>query len=198
MKKVIKSLSIICLALVLVCPVFFVGCARHYTINVSVVNTEGGNVYKPNQEAQILEGDFPVEKGSTFKYSVVPNEGYVIAEILIDGKPLPKEEYSETGATLNIDNVKSNHTIKVTFDGTQTIVLKVNNEEFETLQIKKNGILDLSGDKYSGYYWYYYNDNNDRVYIHNGQSEVGLGLAQGHTANKILIKKSMTIFGEAK
>ena len=68
MKKLFKSLSVICLALVLLCPLALVGCSKNYTINIQIVeNEDGGAVYLKNVNSISAVGNNTVKEGEKFE-----------------------------------------------------------------------------------------------------------------------------------
>ena len=112
MKKIFKSVGMICLALIMLCPLALVGCDKNYKINIEI--TEGsGFVYKKNIEGASVSGRNTVDKGDKFEYFVTPDTGYEIDKVIVDGKP--QTGFEKTGAYFCFENVKANHSVKISF-----------------------------------------------------------------------------------
>ena len=116
MKKFMKSLSLICLAVLMLCPLMLAGCARNYTIDISIAGGKGF-VLEKGYEAKNVVGSNVVKDGEKFEYFIKPNTGYQIAKIVIDGEEWT-EDYTrdETGTYLSFEEVDKNHTVVVTFE----------------------------------------------------------------------------------
>ncbi len=81
-----------------------------YTITVSV--GQNGNITPT--------GKVKVEKGEDQKFDITPNNGYVIDDVLVDGKSVGAVE------VYTFEKVEENHTLSATFkaaDGTQTPIV---------------------------------------------------------------------------
>ena len=116
MKKVLKSLSLICLAVLMVCPLMLAGCAKNYTISVQM--TGHGQINQVTDgivSATNVVGANKVKEGAWFEVAITPDTGYTIAEVLIDGEKFT-ETYEKTGFRYAFEDVSKNHTIAVTFE----------------------------------------------------------------------------------
>lgn len=121
MKKFIKSLSLICLAILMVCPLMLAGCSKNYTVTVEKVGGGTSQILSHATEGVNVVGNNTVEKGDKFEIAIKPENGYVIGEIYIDN-----EEYTETFTPtyheLYIDDIKADHKIKVVFEAIDRFV----------------------------------------------------------------------------
>lgn len=125
MKKIKYILSALLLALCVMIPAFaLVGCKKHYTVAISVVEGNG-DVTRVDQLARrhSLIGSNDVEEGSRFEYAVVPATGYQIKYIKVDGRQIdfvisdiPEDDGFGIARPLLAEHVASNHTIKVAFE----------------------------------------------------------------------------------
>jgi len=114
MKKFTKVMSlVVVLALTLLAPVF-AGCAKTYTVNLSIVggNNNGGMVLYKNTSISAY-GNTAVKGGEKYEVYIAPHGGYYIDEILIDGEAYSKA-YNSAGADLSLEITKDTN-IQVTF-----------------------------------------------------------------------------------
>ncbi|MBQ8468596.1 MAG: hypothetical protein IJ542_02440 [Clostridia bacterium] len=129
MKKLKYILTSFVLALVLIVPALaLVGCAKHFKISISIA-AGVGDVTTVNQLTHVkksLVGTNDVEEGSKFEYSVVPQTGYEIDYIKVDGNTLEKgTDYSISDLSVDktygiarlllSESVNADHTIVVAF-----------------------------------------------------------------------------------
>ena len=96
--------------------------AQKYTITATA--GEGGSI-TPN-------GDVSVKEGASQTFAITANNGYEIADVLVDGNSVGAVE------TYTFDEVKANHTITVSFNKTATGV------EFDN---------DFEQDEFPGHVW---------------------------------------------
>ena len=125
MKKLKYILSAIILVLCVMVPAFaLVGCKKHYTVSVSVVEGEG-DVTRVDQLStkHSLIGTNDLEEGARFEYSVVPATGYQIKYIKVDGTEIAytiSDADNDKGAyiarPLLTEHISSDHTIQVAFE----------------------------------------------------------------------------------
>ena len=113
MKKFLKGLSVVCLALILLCPLALVGCDRNYTINIQVVEGKG-YVYLKDVEGHSVVGNNVVESNTKFEYRITPIKGYKISKILKDGEEVTN--FDVYGFYDYFDDVNKNHNVKVYFE----------------------------------------------------------------------------------
>jgi len=193
MKKFLKSLSVICLALVILCPLALVGCDRKYTIDIEVVQgQEGGLVCLKDVPGISVARENVVAEGEKFEYYVVPSPGYKIAKILIDGKAKEIADPT-TGIYLSFDEVKKNHKVKVYFaeaDCTISFMCVAAGggfELFKTVSAAKNSSIDLNQSTYGGAkaLWYY-KDGSQNIYFFNGLTTVTDTVPEGYEDSNIL------------
>ena len=169
MKNLFKSLSVICLALVLLCPLALVGCSKNYTINISIVEgSQGGYVYMKNINGVSVLGDNTVKSGDKFEYFVTPKDGYVISKILVDGKPQTDFD-AEKGSYLYFEDVKKDHKVKVYFKAKTYVVslyCKVSPaggefELFKTVDVEYGSALNLNNYGGEQALWFVRENNVD-------------------------------------
>ena len=86
---------------------------QFYTITASA--GAGGTIspYPPNGQASVLGG-------GDFSFDILPNSGYYVSNVYVDGSPIG----AETGYTFT--NVTANHTISATFTTAFPITVSVN------------------------------------------------------------------------
>ena len=189
MKKFFKSLSLICLALLIACPLMLAGCSKNFTINVSV---EGeGMALLENVNSESVVGKNVVEKGEKFEIYIKPKTGYKIEKILIDG-----EEYKGYAASehyYSFENVEDDHDIKIVFaaDDVEVKLMCKSGTSYalyDTVSIKFGSFIDL--DNYGGEgnkLWYKLIAGN-REYAYNGQSEPDAEIADNHQSNMLVVR----------
>ena len=122
MKKFIKSLSLICLAILMVCPLMLAGCSKNFTVKVEMVGGGTSQILSHATEGVNVVGKNTVKEGSKFEIAIKPAEGYIISEIYIDNEEYT-ETYVNTGCEIYLDDIKADHTIKVVFDVVNRYVL---------------------------------------------------------------------------
>ena len=98
----------------------FTGVQENHTISVTFRATGGGEpeTYTITAEAGAggsidPSGDVTVEKGASQTFTITPDDGYEIAEVLVDGVSVTVTDNSYT-----FTGVQANHTISVTFQKT--------------------------------------------------------------------------------
>lgn len=171
MKKIIKSLTMLCFALVLCVPMFMLaGCTKNYTITVSV-EAGKGSVYKAKEDngQENLLGKNTVRGGEKFEYYVVPATGYEIDKVVVDGEEV--EITNITGTYFYIEEVDKNHTIQAYFKEkiyTVTFQCSDGNELFLQKNYKFNSIIDFNAKEFGGNnndFWYVVNSKNVQISI---------------------------------
>lgn len=202
MKKVIKGISLVCLAFLMVCPLMLVGCAKKYTIDISVNNKAFGDVYKVNvSTSQTLIGKNTVEEGKKFEYFVSAHDGYEIESIVIDGVPYANS-YDKQGTRLYFADVKGDHTVEVTFKAIQRVVTFYCENatgdgfvEYKVINVDNGAVLDLAEQVVvENTYWYIMSGANKK-YLNNGvENDYEADLAEGHAVNKIIVNADMNIY----
>lgn len=183
MKKFIKSLTMLCFAIVLCVPMLvFAGCTKNYTINVSVKAGEG-NVYKKvleDKDQKNYVGKNTVKGGEKFEYYVVPSTGYEIEKVVVNG-----EEANVTnvaGTYFYIDKVDQNYTIEVYFKEkmfTVTFQCSDGAEFYLQKNYKFGTYIDFNDNEFGGNnnnFWYVLDSSNNKKSIsaeHNNRLFVG-------------------------
>lgn len=171
MKKFIKSLTMLCFALVLCVPMFMLaGCTKNYTITFSV-EAGKGFVYKAKEDngQENLLGKNTVRGGEKFEYFVSPATGYEIDKIVVNGEEI------EVTDTLKIypyiEKVDKNYIIEVYFKEmicTVTFQCSDGNELFLQKNYKFNSIIDFNAKEFGGNnndFWYVVNSKNEQMSI---------------------------------
>lgn len=185
MKKFIKSLTMLCFALVLCVPMFMLaGCTKNYTITVSV-EAGKGFVYKAKEDngQKNLLGKNTVKGGEKFEYFVSPATGYEIDKIVVNGEEI------EVTDTLKIypyiEKVDKNYIIEVYFKEmicTVTFQCSDGNELFLQKNYKYGSTIDFNAKEFGGNnndFWCVIDSNNHSVSIkesHNNRLTVGRDL----------------------
>ena len=176
MKKFLKSLSLICLAIMLLCPTLLAGCSMNYNIKIEIIGAENsGFVYLKDVEGVSVVGDNTVSSGEKFEYFVVPSTGYQIEKILVDG--VPQEDFDVNETYLYFDNVKKDHDVKVYFEPkTYTVNFYCMGDgglfkPYSSVPVKYGSSLNLNLATYGGEtaLWFVMN-GIDRIYIYNGST----------------------------
>ena len=171
MKKFIKSLTMLCFALVLCVPMFMLaGCTKNYTITISV-EAGKGSVYKAKEDngQENLLGKNTVRGGEKFEYYVVPATGYEIDKVVVDGEEV--EITNISGTYFYIEKVDKNHTIQAYFKEkiyTVTFQCSDGNELFLQKNYKFNSIIDFNAKEFGGNnndFWYVVNSKNEQISI---------------------------------
>ena len=171
MKKFIKSLTMLCLALVLCVPMFMLaGCTKNYTITFSV-EAGKGFVYKAKEDngQENLLGKNTVKGGEKFEYLVSPSSGYEIDKIVVNGEEI------EVTDTLKIypyiEKVDKNYIIEVYFKEmicTVTFQCSDGNELFLQKNYKYGSTINFNAKEFGGNnndFWCVIDSNNHSVSI---------------------------------
>lgn len=191
MKKFIKCLSVICFAILLVCPLALAGCSKNYTITINCQGS-GQVLLEGSGSGESVEGKNVVKKGDMFEYLVKPDTHFEIAEIKIDGK-LYTESYAKDGAYLSFENVKANHKVTIVFAAVEyTVKLMCSDGEYTSFEHNSAQKLDMTiycGEETDNIFWYYLKSDNSKFYIINGQSNSADDPAEGYEVNKIFVTK---------
>lgn len=211
MKKFLKSLSVICLALLMICPLALVGCDKNYTINISIASgcESYGEVYRKGSEAQKVIGKNTVDKGDKFEYHIAPDTGYEISKIVIDGKEYT-QAYDKDGAYLSFEDVKKNHSVVITFIAKKYTVefyCKVSGGAYakfdglQTLSVNRNAEINLNENKYGGQnntLWFiqYQNVNGQPVknYLYNNSVDVSDEVPVGYSSNILCVRSNIILY----
>ena len=207
MKKIIKAISLVCLAFLLVCPVLLTGCAKNLTLNFAVEG-KGGSFYKfsnstEEMTGESISGDILIKEGSNFEYRVMPDNGYKIKELVIDGQAVSlSDDEKEDGFIRAFENIQENHTVRVSFEAREwdvTFVCAKEGSEPEFFTYKKvvNGTtINVGTNEFGGEgnaYWYTIVDAK-KIYIINGQDDLEKTIAADWVENQIIINSDRTIF----
>lgn len=207
MKKIIKAISLVCLAFLLVCPVFLTGCAKNLTLNFQVEG-KGGSFYKfsnstEEMTGEPISGDVLIKEGSNFEYRVKPDSGYKIKELIIDGEVVSlSDDKKVEGVIRAFENINQNHTIKVSFEAREwnvTFVCAKEGSEPEFFKLKSvlnNTAINVGTNEFGGQdnnYWYVF-VGAKKTYLVNGQEELERPLATDWVENQIIINSDRTIF----
>lgn len=187
MKKFIKSLTMLCFALVLCVPMFMLaGCTKNYTITVSV-EAGKGFVYKAKEDngQKNLLGKNTVKGGEKFEYFVYPATGYEIDKIVVNGEEI------EVTDTLKIypyiEKVDKNYIIEVYFKEmicTVTFQCSDGNELFLQKNYKFNSIIDFNAKEFGG-------NNNDFWYVIDSENH-NISIKESHN-NRLTVGRDLTI-----
>lgn len=86
MKKIVKIISAIAMAFILCVPLALVGCAKHYTITISIVS--GSGYVRKIGTTQNLDRVNDVEEGKSFEYGVIPQTHYEIDYVKQNGETI--------------------------------------------------------------------------------------------------------------
>ena len=208
MKRILKSLSVVCLLMVLVLPLALVGCAKNYTITIQIVNSDlnSGTVYLKDVNGTPVVGATAVESGEKFEYFVKPVDGYEIKEVLVDGEA--QEGYNVNGAYFYLEKVNKNHTIKVSFVRKEFTVTFYYigaggaNAVLRTVPVKYGDFIDLNTAEYGGVdnrLWFV-KEGNKQVYVFNNSTdqEVSkdnlIGNIEGKESNHIFVYANMNVY----
>lgn len=167
MKKFIKSLSFLCLALVMVVPMFaLAGCSKKWTVKVSIESGQGVVMkkVKVDSDAESYVGKNTVEEGSKFEYLVSPATGYEIDKILVNDEEI--EILNKEGFYPVIESVEKNYTIKVYFKVKKVqVIFACNNgsDIIKTATLDYGTTINLNDAKFGG-------ENNDLWFVLIGDS----------------------------
>jgi len=211
MKKFFKSLSVICLALLIICPLALVGCDKNYTINISIASgcEEYGEVYKKGSESQKVLGKNAVDKGDKFEYHIAPDSGYEISKIVIDGKEFT-EAYDKNGAYLSFENIKKNHSVVITFIAKKYTVefhckvsagVYAKYDGLDALLVNRDAEINLNENKYGGqnntlWFMQYQDVNGQPVikYLYNKSAEVSDPVPAGYSSNILRVRSNIILY----
>ncbi len=167
MKKFIKSISFLCLALVMIVPMFaLAGCSKKWTVRVSIESGQGVVMkkVKTDADAESYVGKNTVEEGSKFEYLVSPATGYEIDKILVNDEEI--EILNKEGFYPVIESVEKNYTIKVYFKVKKVQVIFAcnnGNDIIKTATLDYGTVINLNDAKYGG-------ENNDLWFVLIGDS----------------------------
>ena len=209
MKKILKSISLMCLALLLICPVFLTGCSKNLTLNFTVEGV-GGSFYKfsdstDEMTGKSISGETVIKEGSTFEYSVIPDYGYLIKELFVDGEVVQlSDREKEEGTVRNLSNIKANHEVKATFELREWSVKFVcvgngltNPELFVLKKVLHNTAINVGTNEFGGAdnaFWYTIKQNGDIEFSINGQDDPEKALAADWQKNQIIINSDRVVY----
>lgn len=198
MKKLFKSLSVICLALVLLCPLALVGCSKNYTINIQIVeNADGGAVYLKNVNGISAVGDNTVKEGEKFEYYIKPSTGYYISKVEVNG--VPQTGYDVNDAYLSVEKVKKDVNVKVYFAKkayTVTLYCQATGggfEVFKTIDVLYQEPLNLNNYGGEVALWYV-KVGNKNIYRYNNSENINASIPQGFESNYIYVKGDTSVY----
>ena len=207
MKKIIKAISLVCLAFFLVCPVLLTGCAKNLTLNFAVEG-KGGSIYKFSNSTEemtgaSISGDILIKEGSNFEYRVMPDNGYKVKEFVIDGQTVSLSDAEKMDGFIRaFENIQENHTVRVSFEAREwdvNFVCAKEGSEPEHFTYKKviNGTtINVGTNEFGGEgngYWYVL-VGTKKVFLVNGQDDLEKSLAADWVENQIVINSNRTIF----
>ena len=207
MKKIIKAISLVCLAFLLVCPVLLTGCAKNLTLNFAVEG-KGGSIYKFSNSTEemtgaSISGDILIKEGSNFEYRVMPDNGYKVKEFVIDGQTVSLSDAEKMDGFIRaFENIQENHTVRVSFEAREwdvNFVCAKEGSEPEHFTYKKviNGTtINVGTNEFGGEgngYWYVL-VGTKKVFLVNGQDDLEKSLAADWVENQIVINSNRTIF----
>lgn len=188
MKKIIKSLTMLCLALVLCVPMFMLaGCTKNYTITISI-EAGKGTVYKKvleDKDQKPLVGKNTVKGGEKFEYLVSPSSGYEIEKVVVNGEEV---EITNVGGTyFYIKEVDKNYTIEVYFKEevyTVTFQCSDGTELFLQKNYKYGSTIDFNAKEFGG-------NNNDFWYVIDSENR-SVSIKESHN-NRLTVGRDLTI-----
>lgn len=191
MKKFIKTISTICLVLLLAVPMFMLaGCSKNFKIEIIVDGGHGG-VFKQKTEMSVV-GKNTVNGDEKFEYFISPNEGYEIESIVIDG--VNETVTNSKGMYKYFEKITGDHTVVVKFKPVlcDVIFMCRNDENTEFVEVvdirtavKYNEYINLNEEKYGGAnnkLWYYYSGSK-KVYAYNGSTNKDDAVPSNESAN---------------
>lgn len=152
MKKFIKSISMFCLALVMLVPAFaLAGCSKKYTITVSVESGEGVVLKQSiiDTDGKNYVGKNTVEEGEKFEYFVRPSTFYEIDKVVVNGEEI--EVTDRAGFYPVIESVEKNYTIKVYFKIKKVTVkfaCESGIDEIATVKYDANASINLGAEMF--------------------------------------------------
>ena len=211
MKKIFKSISLICLAILMICPVFLAGCSKNLTVNIKVEG-EGGGAYlftqgKAETSGKPVVGDNVVKEGNNFEYFVAPDKGYKIASVIIDDKAVElKEREIYEGKLFSFVNVKENHKVEVSFElrswevkfiCTGNSTSNPESKEFNIINVLHKNSISVNTNQYGGEnntYWYVLMEDGSKKYLVNGQDNPSKALATNWKVNSCIINDHREIY----
>ena len=170
----------ICLVLIMLCPLALVGCDKNYTITISVEGGGSGAVLLKNVENISVVGKNAVKEGEKFEYVIKPANGYEIGEIKIDGVIQTGYDKNDTGFAF--EDIKDDHTVVVKFVAKRYEVsfyclTEIGGTEYEVyktpLTIAYGQELNLNESEFGGEIalWYERDEKTSkRTYCYNGSS----------------------------
>jgi len=193
MKKFIKTISTICLVLLMAVPMMLLaGCSKNYTIEI-IVDGGNGGVFKHKTEVSVI-GKNTVEGDEKFEYSISPYTGNEIESIFIDG--VKQEVTSPSGMWLYFDNITENHTVVVKFKPIEcTVLFMCRNDadtdyiEFKRISVNYNANIHNYIEQYGGAnnkLWYTLS-GEDKIYTYNGSKNLNDPLPSDSVANTFYI-----------
>lgn len=162
MKKFIKSISFLCLALVMLVPMFaLAGCSKKWTVTVSIEAGQGVVMkkVKVDTDAKSYVGKNTVEEGSKFEYLVSPATGYEIEKILVNNEEI--DILDKDGFYPCIESVEKNITIKVYFKVKKVQVIFAcnnGNDIIKATRLDYGSTINLNDAKFGGEnndFWFY-------------------------------------------
>lgn len=211
MKKIIKSILSLSLALILVIPVLLLtGCTKKYTITVNIAS--GSGVVLMQQEtmragsSKSVEGKNVVSEGEKFEFLIKPNTGWEIESITEDGVVVT-DDYDKTGTYRSFTDVKKNHTVEVKFKKLNYIITLMCRDEddassfvlFDTVTVAYGEGLDLNQTQFGGdenKNWWYKDNNNQKIYLYNNKTDASAEIEQGYISNVLVVKKARTLYSD--
>lgn len=203
MKKFLKSISVICLMLVMALPItLLAGCTKNYTINVSIASgSEYGQVLANQEEGRSILGKNTVEEGTKFEYLVKAKENCEIESIVVDGKAI--EITNKVAMYPVFEEVTGSHTVVVKFKRATVVVnLFAKNDEdqtvlWKTIQVEYQSTLDFNAAEFgvpNNKDW----KKGDGTYLYNNSKDANAEIPSGYKSNKVTIRGEMSFYTDKK
>lgn len=202
MKKIIKTISTICLVLLMAVPMFMLaGCSKNYTIEI-IVDGGNGGVFKQKTELSVI-GKNTVDGEEKFEYFISPNAGYEIESITIDGENV--EVTNAAGMYKFFEDIKDNHTVVVKFKPVVCEITFMCRNDADTEWVKVTALnsavdygtcLNLNTARFGGQnnkIWFKFNSKNQKVYIYNDNTDKDAAIPTGYDSNLIYVRSSKGI-----
>jgi len=176
MKKIVKSLSLAFVFVMLAVVPLLAGCAKTYTVDVSIVGGNFNGGYVTYNKGISAYGKTVVEEGEDFKFTISPKDGYQIASVKVDGEAYTNA-FKASGFTLTLEDISSNKTVEIAFEKvSHTVTLfacsyNAGGQNMGFSQYKDYSV--VHGEKLTltefadnnSTLFYYLNSNGDKVFI---------------------------------
>ena len=114
MKKTLKSLSIVILFLALAVVPVLAGCAKTYTVNVSITGGNQNGGYVTHNNGNSVYGANAVTEGDDFIFTIHSFGGYYISSIKVNNKEY-ESPYNKYNYEFELKDVAKDTNIEVSF-----------------------------------------------------------------------------------